>query len=399
MSSRLSRDILQRKLAYLANLASPEAIFTIGDKWLNFLKDIQSEISYEYVWRTLEGLYLTLNMAIDWSQMDFNWMPPDWTYPDDLGNITIPESERTEKGYYDVGYYDKCYYDPPQVVYKDIERFAWDTRYKISEKDILEYKKMSKSLKTLIEALKDSLKKTEVASYIPDIIESTLAMVEGRILRSSYVGFTIVGLSCVSKRHQPWMKYKAPCPTRYPKDWKTVVDTESVLSWESVVGFSHVGYARVGAWYMFLNKEIVDAMIQRINEGWLKTGLVEQEFLSPYGGIAYYAYPPAKLKTLWARIFMLQRVDQYHYEGGKHQLKMQIDIKKVKKILDDHGVISPLKPAYICFANELKYMDYEGHRLRKQWKKLITEEDLIDKYKRMGLDENILIEIKKVVKP
>jgi len=399
MSWKYSEDVLHRKLAYLASLADPNAIFTIGDKLINQLKDTQLEISYEAVWRTLEQLYLTLNLTIDWSQMDFPWLPEDWNFPDDLGDLTNPPSEQTQKAYYDVSYYDLSYYDPPEVVYKDIERFAWNTRYKVSEKHTLEYKKMSVSLKKLIESLKDSLKKTDVADFIPDVVESTLAMVEGRILRGSYVGFSIVGLTRVSKRHEPWMKYRAPCPTRYPKDWKTIIETESVLAWESVVGFSHVGYARVGAWYMFLNKAISDAMIQRINEFWTRTGLVEAGELSPYGGIAYYRYPPEKIKTLWQRIFMLQRMDQYHFEGGKHQLKMQYDIKRIRQLLDQHGVISPLKGAYISFANELKYLEHDSHRLHKRWKKLITEEDIIDKYKRMGLDENILEEIRRLIKP
>jgi hypothetical protein len=95
---------------------------------------------------------------------------------------------------------------------------------------------------------------------------------------------------------------------------------------------------------------------------------------------------------------MLQRVDQYHYHGGTQQLKMQYNIKNIKPILDKHGVISNMRSMYYNFAHELCYASHDSHRLYKKWRKLVAEEDIIQKYIRMGCDEHILREIVGMVK-
>jgi hypothetical protein len=148
-------------------------------------------------------------------------------------------------------------------------------------------------------------------------------------------------------------------------------------------------------------------MVERLNAFWLRSGLVEAGMLSPYGGLGYTTYGtpsyggyvPEKLKTLYQRIFMLQRVDQYHYKGGAEQLKQQYNIKKIRPILDRHGVISAFRSAYTSFAHEIFYLSYDSHKLYKLWRRLITEEDIIQKYVKIGCQEEVLREIKGIVKP
>jgi len=395
MSWKYPQDILQRKLAYLTKLASEDAIDRISIDWIEALKDIQMEISYETIWRSLMDLYLTLNLQMDWSQFDFTPFPEDW----DIGDFTEPPAEGGGKAYYDISYYDLSVYDPPQVVYKDLERYAWESRYKVSEKHTLEYKRMSKSLKDELTIRGELLKTKDIAPYFVDMVEDVLTMVESRLLRSFYVGFAVVGLSRVAERHPPGALYRAPVPTRLTKDWKTVINTESVTAWECLVGFSRVGYTRVGSWKQLLTKQVSDEIVKRINEFWLRSGFVEAEYLSPYGGIEYYRYPVEKIKVFWQRIFMLQRVDRYHYVGGDHQLKMQFNIKRIMPILDAEGIIGSLRCMYVAFANELFYLYHDSHRLYKRYKKVLTEEDIIQKYIRFGCKENILRKIKGVVKP
>ncbi|MBA7556111.1 hypothetical protein ES705_48809 [subsurface metagenome] len=129
--------------------------------------------------------------------------------------------------------------------------------------------------------------------------------------------------------------------------------------------------------------------------------------MSQYGGVdyttygtpAYGGYAPEAVRTLYQRIFMKQRVDQYHYQGGKHQLKMQYNIKNIRPILDRLGVAGNARMMYMCFANEVVYFDHEGHKLYKRWKKLLTPEDVIQKYNKMGCDITVLREIKGMVRP
>lgn len=399
MSWKYSRDILHRKLKYLKTWASEDGIFTSMDKWANLLKEIQSEISYDVVYRLLEEIYLMINAGFDWEDFDFPPLPDDFNIPD----IVTPPIEGGTKAYWDVTYYDQSYYDPPDVQFKDIERFAWSHRYKISEKDTMEYKQMSKSLKDLINARREGMNKVGVADHFLDVVETTMSMVESRILKGCYVGFTIVGLNKVSRRHKEGDPFTARVDARDSQDWKTIYPTESVLAWESLVGWSRVDYSRVGAYYMVMNKALSDEAVKRINEFWQRSGLVNVEDLSPYGGLGYipgyWSYTKERAKTLYPRIFALQRVDQYHYKGGAEQLKMSFDSKRIRPILDRHGIISVMRNAYFSFAREIHYLKYDSHRLFKLWRRLVTYEDIIQKYIKLGCDELILREVKGIVKP
>lgn len=423
MSWRYPRDILHRKLRYLKTLASEDGIETSMERWLALLKEIQLEISWEVVYRTLLDLYLHLDLGIDWE--DFDWSPDDWGMPDDWEmppdwDWTPPDdddwvnpfdpnddADTVGKAYYDLTNYNLSYYDPPEIATKDIERFAWNQRYAISEKDTAEYKQMSLSLKTRLESHKQPFKDAGITPRYVDRVEEILSQVESRILRGFFVGFSVVGISRVAKQHNDPDPFRAMVDTRRFENWKAILPTESVVSWESIVGWTRVGYNRVGIWTMYLQKWLSDAMVVKINAFWLRSGLVSASDVSRYGGIDFYRYVPEQytqylpgdVKTLWQRVFMLQRVDQYHYTGGKHQLKMQFNIKRIRPILDRHGVIANIRGVYTCFANELLYRDYKGHKLYKQWKTLITDEDLVQKYLRMGCEESVLREVQGIVKP
>jgi len=403
MSWKYPQDILHRKLRYLTTLASPDGINISMDKWLELLKDIQLEISYDVIYRLLEEIYLMINAGFDWSDFDFPPIPEDFP-PED---IIEPPLEEGTKAYYDVTYYDTSYYDPPDIQFRDLERYAWSNRYRISEKETLAYKKMSTSMKQLLRSRREGLEKAGVADYFLDVVEDVLAMVESRILRGMYVGFSIVGLSKVAERHQEPDPFKARVATRHPEDWKTIYLTESVIAWESLVGWSRVNYSRVGSWYMIMNKALSDEAVKRINEFWLRSGLVEVGQLSVYGGIGYTTYgtptyggyAPQIVKTLYPRTFMLQRVDQYHYKGGAEQLKMQFNIKRIRPILDKYGVIANFRSAYYSFTHEVYYLAYDSHKLYKLWRKLVTQEDIIQKYVMLGCQEEILRTLATMVKP
>jgi hypothetical protein len=239
------------------------------------------------------------------------------------------------------------------------------------------------------------------------VIQDVLAMVESRLAGGVYCGFGIVGLSKVSDRHQESYLFRARVNVRLPQNWKSTTNSESVVACENIVGVTRVDHTRVAAYTTILNKGISDEAVRRINEFWLRSGLVEVGMLSPYGGIGYTTYGTPtyggyfaqRVTALYPRIFMLQRVDQLHYKGGAEQLKMQFNIKRVRPILDKHGIISNFKGAYYAFANEVYYLGYDSHRLYKLWRRLVTKDDILQKYVKLGCQENVLREVMGVVKP
>jgi hypothetical protein len=400
---KYSNDIIHRKLSYVANLASFDGINLSMDKWISILQDIQLEISYETIYRLLEELYLLLNSGFDWSDFDFPFLPDDFDWPD----IIDPPVEETGKAYYEISYYGTSYYDPPDITFKQLERFAWDNRYAVSEKDVFAYKKQSTSLVSLLEAKSSGLTDAGLAGYMPSVVHDVLAMVESRILNGFYVGFAIVGLSKVATPPPIGVAYRGAVATRNPQDWKIEYDTESVISWESLVGWARVGHCRVGAWYQVMNKVVSDEAVKRINDFWLRSGMVTAGQLSQYGGIdytiygspSYGGYAPQEVQTLWQRVFMIQRVDQYHYAGGASQLKMQYNVKKIRPILDRAGIAGTMRMGYMAFAQEIYHFDKDSHKLYKQWKQLLTQDDIRIKYVRLGLDETVLSQIQGMVRP
>jgi hypothetical protein len=312
-----------------------------------------------------------------------------------------------QKGVYDVTYYDLCYFDPPELALVDLERFAWAQRYRIAEKNTLEYRKQSLALKTLIESDKDSFKNVGITPTIVDNVETIAAMVESRVLRGFYVGFAVVGLSRVSERHQPEFDFRARVDTRRFENWKDIVASESVVSHEPLVGYGRVGHFRVANYLQMLSKQLSDEAVRKISDFWLRSGLVEAGEVSRYGGLGYFnygvpsyaGYLPVKYETLYQRTFMLQRVDQYHYEGGHHQIILQTVLKKVRTICNKQGVIGTFRSAYTSYAQEIYYQKYEGHRLWKTWKRLVSVEDITNKYIQMGCDTTVLNKIKDAVVP
>jgi len=316
-----------------------------------------------------------------------------------------------EKGIYDVTYYDLCYFDPPEIALVDLERFAWQQRYHVAEKNTLEYKKQSLALKTLIEANKDAFKNVGIVPTSVDNVEGIAAMVESRILRGMYVGFSVVGLSRVSDRHEPEFLFRARVDTRRFENWKAIVASESVVSHEPLVGYGRVGHFRVANFRQMLSKQLSDEAVRKINEFWLRSGLVEAGELSTYGGLGYQAfgyeglygayagYLAEKYKALYQRVFMLQRVDQYHYEGGHHQILLQTILKTVRAICNKEGVIGTFRAAYTSYAQEIYYLRYDSHRLWKRWKRLVSIEDITNKYTQMGCSIQVLNRIKDAVVP
>ncbi len=365
---------LQRKLKYLATLASPEGVDLAMRKMAYRLPVINLNITYAVLFRLLLDLYLHLNLHFDFSM--FEWHPIDFTT-----EFTI-ELPKVEKAKYGESKYDFSIYDPENVNSLSLERMVWDLRKKSTSKDHPSYRQTGEALKKHFEIIKDALVKKEVREEYIDAMIEHLMLVEGLLVGGAFVGFSIVGFSKV----MPKPSSLTSVTVRDPQDLKTERKIHTDFAYGSYVGYARVGYARVGRRpgderFRF-KRELQDYALKAIEEFRKREG--------PVG--------PPGLEILHRRLFMLQRTDRYHYYGGYHQIKLQRINNAVKQVLDRYGVVAQMRMTYISFAKELAYLYHDSHRRYKRWKKILTEDDLIEKYKRMGLDEDILREIVKVVR-
>ena len=72
---------------------------------------------------------------------------------------------------------------------------------------------------------------------------------------------------------------------------------------------------------------------------------------------------------------------------------------RVKDILNRKGIMAQHRLLYLNFAQEYVYLYHPKERRpeewgrSKEWKKALSREDVVEKYKALGADESILNEI------
>jgi hypothetical protein len=387
----LSKSPLERKKAYVQNLASVEGINTSMMNWSSLLELINLQIGMDVVLRALLDIEAMLDLHFDFTE--FDWHQLDFTQE------FAPEFVKTPKARYDMTKYNYCYYDPEQAGAKNLERLIWKWRKKAIERHELTYHSAHENLKKYIEIAKDALIKKEVKEEYLDAMEETLSLIEGKFFSIPYVGFTVVGLHKIPKIDEKGLEYNI----RDPKDWKTDRRLETIALYENHVGYCRVGYSRVTSKRVEIKKSLADHIKNTIEDFRKRVGKVVIEGVTPTSYPYPYAYAPTyapyKAELLFPRVFFLQRVDQMHYEGGSHQIKIQDVINRAKQILNEEGIIGVDRLNYLAFAQELYYLGYQPHKLWKRYRNMLTEEDLINKYINMKCQRNILDRIKGVVKP
>jgi len=370
-------DPLKRKLNYVENLASREGVDLSMLRWESIIPRIELNIGFNVTFNYLLNLFLNFQLHFELPELDFQ-IPDFGEFFIDLETgLKFNEIEKIEKARYGESKYGSSIYDPEQVSSKPLQRLLWDLRYKTTERDDLAYKHTSEALKKWIDELKRYLTEKEVLDDYQTAMLNVLAIVEGKMLTTSYFGFSVFDGSVFSEED----KFVA----RSTEDWKSESELETLGVFESHFDTTHFDYARFGDSYehgtIAVDPALEDELHSRINEFQQRSGFVEQ-----YGE-----------KTIYQRIFFHQKEEQMHTHGGHHQIILQNIKNDVKRILNARGIITQFRMAYFAFAQEVYYLYYEPHRKYKQWKTILNDEELIEKYKRMGCDEGILKEIKEVV--
>ena len=363
-------------------------------RWEFSLPDIDLSISFNLEFNFLLDFYLSLDLHFPFEEFDFQM--PDFRF----------DWPKINKAYYGQTKYGESVYDPPEILYQDLARFLWDMRYKTTEDSSPDYKNVGETLRKYIELNKEILEKKGVSKHYIDMMIEKLMKVEGKVLNSAYVGFSIVNLSKVMQSVIRRGLKSGIGLMRTTDDFKSEKQFYTAYPYETTVNYSRVNYCRVipnaESYKQTHLKPLSKELEKRINEFKIrssKTPITQYFNVEIRPEISEYtAQMPTPTHTIYQRTFFLQKRHELEWEGGKHQARLQHIIERVRPILDRYGVVSNLRAGYVAFAKEYVYMHYKSSRKYKQWKRLLTEDDLIEKYKKMGYDEKILRDIINAVK-
>ncbi|HIP32165.1 MAG TPA: hypothetical protein EYG86_05340 [Crocinitomicaceae bacterium] len=394
----------------------PEVPVTYQDiyiqEWINELDQINIQISLSCEFNFILDWYLNCNLHFDINELDFGM--PNFTTPLPVaryGETCYDESvydglymwSSIPKARYGETRYGESVYDPPEVTFKALQRFLHELKFiYLAYKP--NYNIKSKALKKRIEWLKEFLIKKGVKPEYVDAMIRTVHTVVGKVIHTSYVGFATVNLNKVCKSVKGLKKNEGYYRVLSTEDFKSEHGVKTILPYDNAVGMVRVDYCRVTPMPDMIRdshlRPLAHNFKKRVTEFKERSGMVpirkglDVEVRPEIKEITKYIEPPTHV--FYPRVFLLNPERNYRikWEGGKHQARLQNLIEEVKDVLNREGVAGVLRVAYIYFAHEYAYMHYtKSSRRYKQWRQMMNEEDIIEKYKRKGLDEKILRKI------
>jgi len=383
-------DAVSRKANWEKSVSDFGAMELWLPDWELLFEEYGINWSFNFTFNFLLDLTLTLDFHLEFDvSFDFLNEFKDFIW-DEFGF----EIDIIRKGYYDVTEYLKSYFDPDEITGNDLRKFTWWLRYKTTDKKFYRYKYSDVSAKTITETNKNLVYQQMVRDWLLNGFEAKIAVFEGKVINSFYVGFGLVGISKVTKKLDENSYGYAKLYVRNPENWKEILELETTGIYDTHAGFMTVGFSRVGIskkqYYEFNNqlhrrvfsKETADRLKENVERGRRQLGVdyVETE----YGKIPYMP----------ARMMAYASAEKKKWSGGKHQALMHHNTQVVKQILDKHGIAGMFRRPYLDFAMELTYYKYNTRNKMKIWKRILSsDEELIEKYITYGCDENVLREI------
>jgi len=343
-----------RKYGWIVRAGSLEAIFLKLLRWESQLDPIYVSTVANIYARFLLDMYLNLNAHLDATKFAFHkllfWemFTPPWEQPPFKPPV-------------------------PDWMHRYIELLLWTLRYKLVSRETLYWKTLGRALKSFYDIRRAFFGYHKIPDFYIDLLFEILGVTLGRTDVTTLVGFALVGLSVVA----PGKQYAVLPAYNYKP-----IEIEVHSLYDTHVGIARVGYCRVSLGSSpEIKPELVEHYIQEVDASRKRVGMV----------------PISSQETMFPRVFYLPRVNRIKHIGGTHQVGLQTLINRVKRYLDNKGIVAQFRSAYIMFAEEIAYLPYRGHKRWKEYRDIIRKEDIIDKYVRMGLDKAILEEITRIV--
>jgi len=351
------------------------------------------------------------NVVLNNFRLEFNFDIPAirWSFNFNLNflidlnqafQFQLPSSDMVSLVEYSIGRYGEARYgyskyDPPDVSNDDIKKLFWWFRYYYTDKKHFDPKSYLKTGEYIYTVVKDVLEDTDISDVISKCLLPTSLIYEGKVLTGAYVGACVVGIAKVMPEPQGSKFVYTHYYMRSPEDCQTILKNGTVTVHEPTVGYSLVGYSTVAPHTKYVSnlkyrssvrlipKKVGDIFSEQVEKG--RTQFLPNEIPTPDGVIKYQPYSISQMNY--------ETCLKKKYRGGRHQYLQQDVINTVKRILNREGVINAFRKAYIDFALEYMYYKYPSKK-RKSWKVVIkSPETIIQKYVKMGCDENILRKI------
>lgn len=359
------KDPLLRKLLFVQKVTTPDGIWVTYQRFKELLDLIRANIGLNLEFSLLIDIPLTIDLPSIFQQLEF--------HPKDFSKLVVPYPEKEfltyQKGYYGETYYDFSFFDPPEVTTLHIERYVWNLTYHSTLHDSIGIKQKGKTLKQLLTIQKDVMAKAGVSKGYLDALEYIMANAEARLIHGAYWGVACWDVSS-------WIQEKDNKPIvkiRDPQDWETEIVAETECAFETLWDCNCWDYAH---WY---------------GENWYLKEEVEQHLDESVKSFHQ------RIEPLWQGTFLLQKSDSMHYSQAYHQVRLQHYMRRAKNILCRLGVVGIQHKNYLAFLQELLYLKHEKTRKHRMWKKLLTKEDIIDKWVKLGLNRSVLETLAKLV--
>lgn len=298
------------------------------------------------------------------------------------------------KGIYDETYFDQSYYDPPELTIDDVKKALWYLRYRLTGRRSHLEKYESNAAKASVELLRRMLQYVDLAEEHVESLPVSALVAEGKVLRAAYVGLAIVGRSKVAYSPEKFDVETGIVPVRSTQDYRERVGMRSTTVMDANVNMARVGFARVAPSRKRLRASQVD-VIPREKYEEIRNRL--ESMRSVISGVDV-ELPGTRTRALPMRQYAYATAGKRRKRGSHHVAIVGEVQRRVSAILDRYGVIGFERKNYHDFALELLYAKHEStSHPKKNWKRVLPVEALLEKYKFLGCDERILSEIRTFV--
>lgn len=349
-------EMLYRKLRYLFKFGSTQALHGYYLVYDRLHDELIRRFSWSAIFRMIVDQYLRLMFGFEPDWLKYN--PFKWEE-----FIAIPIQVPTFTRFCYSRFNNTFLYDV-KVDPLTLEYWLWDLSYKWFKHATSDYKHFGNYAKLMRDVF------TYLASTYGFDINFLTYMVTAISLAFAKIriaSFWDVAVWDSSVWSEDYVK------TIHPLEPEREEQVESTSTYDSHWDFAYWDYSQWSAGSFPFKPEIGDVLDKKM-----------EEFAKRIG-------------ELYATLVIAKALDRIHYRGSEKQLYLKYIYNKLSPLLDRLGVPATQKHLYFSFAEEIVFIRHVKYRKTKYWKQYLSEEDVVEKYVKLGLSRDVLNLIREYV--